>query len=310
MKDIFKLYIYIIVIIIIIIIIYTYSNNLLKNNKNLINENFMNENNDIYDKEFVELYEIIYRDYTDIDYDYNIINNKILSKLTNNDIKIVIAGSGVGKQCKKFKEKYDNVIGIDNSESMILYSKRKYPNIKFIKNNLLNQNSLEKNNYGLIILDERTLFYNNVKKQEYLIQNCFNWLVEGGFLVVPIYITEELQVASRYYSSNYIDDKGNTHGFTYLNDFTHNCYYINDEKDNNVYNFYDKIVLKDGNKRIKKTKLYIQTKEKTYDSILKNGFEIIYIEPVHLQILGGYELAIFRKKKENILSVDEIQSKK
>ena len=303
MKDIFKICIFIII----IIIIYVYINNLLKTNKI---ENFMNNNDDLYDKEFVELYEIIYRDYTDIDYDYNIINNKILSKLTNNDIKIAIAGSGVGKQCKKYKEKYDNVVGIDNSENMILHSKRKYPNIKFIKNNLSSQNSLGKNEYGLIILDERTLFYNNIKKQEYIIQNCFNWLMTGGFLVVPVYIPEELQVASRYYSSNYIDDKGNTHGFTYLNDFTHNCYYIKDEKDNNIYNFYDKIVLKDGNKRIKKTKLYIQSKEKTYDLILKNGFETVYIEPVHLQILGGYELAIFRKKKEMISSVDEIQSKK
>jgi len=300
MKDIFKICIFIII----IIIIYVYTNNLLKTNKI---ENFMNDNDDLYDKEFVELYEIIYRDYTDIDYDYNIINNKILSKLTNNDIKIAITGSGVGKQCKKYKEKYDNVVGIDNSENMILYSKRKYPNIKFIKNNLSNQNSLGKNEYGLIIFDERTLFYNNIKKQEYIIQNCFDWLMTGGFLVVPVYIPEELQVASRYYSSNYIDDKGNTHGFTYLNDFTHNCYYI---KDNNIYNFYDKIVLKDGNKRIKKTKLYIQSKEKTYDLILKNGFETVYIEPVHLQILGGYELAIFRKKKEMISSVDEIQSKK
>ena len=303
MKDIIKICIFIII----IIIIYVYTNNLLKTNKI---ENFMNDNDDLYDKEFVELYEIIYRDYTDIDYDYNIINNKILSKLTNNDIKIAIAGSGVGKQCKKYKEKYDNVIGIDNSENMILHSKRKYPNIKFIKNNLSSQNSLGKNEYGLIIFDERTLFYNNIKKQEYIIQNCFDWLMTGGFLVVPVYIQEELQVASRYYSSNYIDDKGNTHGFTYLNDFTHNCYYIKDEKDNNIYNFYDKIVLKDGNKRIKKTKLYIQTKEKTYDLILKNGFETVYIEPVHLQILGGYELAIFRKKKENISSVDKIQSKK
>ena len=45
---------------------------LLKINENFMNENFTNENDDIYDKEFVELYEIIYRDYTDIDYDYNI----------------------------------------------------------------------------------------------------------------------------------------------------------------------------------------------------------------------------------------------
>jgi hypothetical protein len=286
-----------------IIIIYYFINNFIKNFIKKNNVEYFSNNyieNDIYDKEFVDFYEIIYRDYKDIDYDYKIIENKILKNYKNNDIKILIGGSGVGKNCKKFKEKYDNIVGIDNSESMILFSKKTYPNIKFIKGNLIQKNTFEKNNYDIILLDERTLYYNELFNQEKIINNCFYWLKENSYLIVPIYDPNELQLASRYYSSNYIDDKGYTHGFTYLNDFNHNCYYIKDKENNNEHNFYDKIVLNDGKYRIKKTKLYIYNKEKTYDIILKNGFKQIYIEPIHIQILGGYELAIFKKSNDKL----------
>ena len=286
-----------------IIIIYYFINNFIKNFIKKNNVEYFSNNyieNDIYDKEFVDFYEIIYRDYKDIDYDYKIIENKILKNYKNNDIKILIGGSGVGKNCKKFKEKYDNIVGIDNSESMILFSKKTYPNIKFIKGNLIQKNIFEKNNYDIILLDERTLYYNELFNQEKIINNCFYWLKENSYLIVPIYDPNELQLASRYYSSNYIDDKGYTHGFTYLNDFNHNCYYIKDKENNNEHNFYDKIVLNDGKYRIKKTKLYIYNKEKTYDIILKSGFKQIYIEPIHIQILGGYELAIFKKSNDKL----------
>ena len=145
--------------------------------------------------------------------------------------------------------------------------------------------------------------------QKNIIQNCYLWLNNDGYLIVPIYDKDELQVASRYYSSNYMDDKGNKHGFTYLNDFSHNCYYIKENIENIEYNFYDKIVLKDGKNRVKKTKLYIPNKENIYDLILKNGFEKIYIEPIHLQILGGYELALFKKKNIKT-TVDKIEKQK
>jgi len=295
MKNIYFFFINIFFIIIIYYFINNFINKFIKtNNIEYFSNNYIE--NDIYDKEFVNFYEIIYRDYTDIDYDYKIIENKILKNYKNKDIKILIGGSGVGKNCKKFKEKYDNIVGIDNSENMILFSKKTYPNIKFIKGNLTKKNTFEKNNYDIILLDERTLYYNELINQEKIIKNCFFWLKENSYLIVPIYDPTELQLASRYYSSNYIDDKGYTHGFTYLNDFNHNCYYIKDTENNHEHYFYDKIVLNDGKYRIKKTKFYIYNKEKTYDIILKSGFEQIHIEPIHIQILGGYELAIFKKK--------------
>jgi hypothetical protein len=123
-----------------------------------------------------------------------------------------------------------------------------------------------------------------------------------------VYDPSKLQVASRYYSSNYVDNKGNKHGFTYLNDFSHDCYYIKDEENSNVYNYYDKAIFDSGDKRIKKTNFYIPPKEKIYDIILNNGFEVIHIENIRTQIVGGYELAIFKKKK-NIITVEELEKK-
>ena len=147
-----------------------------------------------------------------------------------------------------------------------------------------------------------------------IIENIYSWLKKDGCLIIPIYNGNKLQLASRYYSTKYIDDKKNIHGFTYLNNFSHDCYYISDKKlkeinnansnnsknsekdDEDKYYYYDKIILDSGKKRIKQTEFYFPNKENIYDIILKTGFDIIHIEKIRRQIVGGYELAIFKKK--------------
>jgi SAM-dependent methyltransferase len=263
---------------------------------------------EIYDNEFINLYEIIYRDYTDIDYDYKIVKSKCFSdKDSDKNTSILIAGCGVGKLCKKFKENYNNVIGLDISELMLNKAQSFYPNIKFTRGNLIKNNIFDKNKFSHIYIDERTLYYNKLDDQNTIIFNCMTWLKEDGYLIVQIYDPEKLQLASRYYSSKYIDNKGNIHGFTYLNDFSHDCYYIRDELNKEYFDYYDKIVFDTGEKRIKKTPFYIQSKENTYDIILKNGFDLIYIEKLRIQIVGGYDLAIFKKKKQTT-TVDELEN--
>jgi ubiquinone/menaquinone biosynthesis C-methylase UbiE len=264
---------------------------------------------EIYDPEFVNLYEIIYRDFTDIDYDTNIFYNKCFDNINENNISILVAGSGIGKLCSKIKEKYKNVIGVDISENILKKAQYLYPNIKFIRGNIIKDKIFEKNSFSHIYIDERTLYYNKYNDMEKIIMNSFNWLKERGILVVQIYDPNKLQLASRYYSSKYIDNKGNIHGFTYLNDFSHDCYYIKDEGNNEIFNYYDKIIFDTGDKRIKKTIFYIPSKEKIYDLILSNGFELIYIEKIRIQIVGGYDLAFFKKKKQ-ISSVEELEKNK
>ena len=184
-----------------------------------------------------------------------------------------------------------------------------YPNVKFIRGNIIKKQVFQEKSFSHIFLEERTLYYNSFEDMKKIIQNTLLWLKDKGFLIVQIYDPNNLQLAARYYSSKYIDSKGYVHGFTYLNDFSHDCYYIRDESNKEKFDYYDKIVLDDGKKRIKKTTFNIPDKEKMYDLILSNGFDIFYIEKIRRQqVVGGYELAIFRKKNTKI-TVDELQNK-
>ena len=262
---------------------------------------------EIYDKEFVDLYEIIYRDFSDIEHDIKIVSTKIIDNVKN-EINILVAGCGVGKLTKYLKDKYQNVIGVDISELMLKKSQTLYPNIKFIRGNLSKENIFDKNKFSHIFIDERTLYYNKLNDIKKIINNIFYWTINKGFLIVPIYDPENLQVACRYYSSNYMDNKGNLHGFTYLNDFSHDCYYIRNDDNKDNFDYYDKVIFDTGDKRIKKTIFNIPSTEIIYDIILNSGFELYHKEEIRTQIVGGYELVIFRKKN-TITTVEELQKK-
>ena len=300
-----SVYIYIFIIFVIIFLWLTRNRQKIENFEDMLEADDTYED-DIYDKEFVDFYEIIYRDYSDIDHDLNIISPKIIDNIKNkDDISILVAGCGVGKLCSKLKEKYKTVIGVDISENILKKSQQLYPNIKFIRGNLNNKKLFEKNNFSHIFIDERTLYYNEYKEMEKIIINSHYWIKDRGFLIIPIYDPKKLQLAARYSSSKYMDNKGNIHGFTYLNNFSHDCYYIkNTENESDEFYYYDKLILDDGKKRVKRTKFYIPSKEKIYDLVLNNGFEIIHIEPIRVQIVGGYELALFRKKSTKMLVAD------
>lgn len=305
MKYNYKKIILIVLFILIILIIFTLFNKSIENFEDKFEDH--EKYDEIYDNEFVNLYEIIYRDFSDIDYDTKIVYSKSLDNI--NDVNFLVCGSGVGKLCKKIKEKFKNVVGVDISETMLKKSQTLYPNIKFVRGNIIKKNIFNKNQFTHIYVDERTLYYNKYDEMAEIINNMNTWLKDDGFLIIPIYDSFKLQLASRYYSSKYIDNKGYIHGFTYLNDFSHDCYYVKDDENDEIFYYFDKVIFDTGEKRIKKTIFYIPPKEKIYDIILNNGFELIHIENIRLQIVGGYELGIFKKKK-SIITVEELEKKK
>lgn len=290
----------------------------------LLNE-YKEKDDDIFDKEFVDLYDIAYHDFFDINRD-----NKVILKYLPKSVKdkkdttsIVVGGCGVGKVCKSWKDLgYPNIKGVDFSKHMLKRAETLYPNIDFIRGNLVDHKILPDKSAHLFIIDERTLYMNHTKDIEKIIKNAYHWLYDDGILVVPIYDKSELQLASRYYSTTYIDNLGLVHGFTYLDNFSHDCWYVPDldedndndkkekkEKSERLLMYFDKFTFKDGKKRIKPTLYYFSPKTEIYDIILKSGFEKIHIEPVCTQIVGGYELAIFKKKK-NSINVSELQFNK
>ena len=142
---------------IIILIIYYIRSNLIENFDDLFEDHEKYE--EIYDTEFINLYEIIYRDFSDIKFDMNILYSKIKNNL-NDRSKILVCGSGVGKLCKEFKENYFDVVGLDISQNMLLKAQSLYPNIKFVRGDMFKKNIFKQNTFDLICLDERTLHYN------------------------------------------------------------------------------------------------------------------------------------------------------
>ncbi len=270
---------------------------------------------DFFDKEFVDFYEIIYRDYYDIDKDHKLFMDKTINPMADKkEANICVIGSGVGKVCKKIKDESLPVVGIDKSTQMLKKAQILYPHIKFYKADMVLPNLFPNESFSHAFVDERTLYYNKPDDIDKILININEMLKPKGFLLMQVFNPKKLKLACRYYSSNYIDDKGNLHGFTYLNDFTHDCYYLkNGSEENssekNSFSYYDKIILENGNKRIKRTPFYIPDKEEMYEKVLKSGFEVFHIEPPKHQILGEYEFAIFRKKP-TLTTVDELQGEK
>ena len=98
-------------------------------------ESFNNdeEDKDDYDREFVNFYEIIYRDYSDVDMEWDIIKKKAFTGFKKDDPSILLIGCGVGKLASRIKNNYSNLLAIDKSQNMVNKAYELYPNIKFLK---------------------------------------------------------------------------------------------------------------------------------------------------------------------------------
>ena len=248
-----KMYKYIIVILLLLYLLYYFLNNSIENFDN--NEK-QEEYEEPFDKEFVDFYEIIYRDYSDVDFEWKIIKEKGF---------------------KNYDKENSNLICIDQSQNMINKAYELNPNIKFKKYDLVSSDKFENNEFTHIIFDTNTIHYNHEKKIAEMLKNCHKFLKDNGKLIIPVLDSENISRAARYYTTSYLDDHGIIHGYTYLNNFAHDCYYILDEEDKNFPIYFDKIILEDGRARVKKTGMYVPKKEYMFDLILKEGFKVDYI---------------------------------
>jgi len=278
---------------------------------------------DDMDTQFVDMYELIYRDLTDTKYVVDSMKKKTLDNLVDpSKSTILVGGCGVNRTGSYLKRWYNDVICVDKSENMLLKAQKVAPQCKYIHGDLRDKKLFKKGEFSHILLDERLLNYHTKKEMEQIIQNCNLWLADQGFLITPIYHSGKLGVASRYYSTNYIDDRGYLHGFTYINDFSHDCYYIptkelqnhitEEEKiDDHQYTYFDKVILDNGDKRIKKTTFYFYPKDEMYSMIVNKYFKIFAIEEYQpgKQVIGGYDVGIFRKEREQ-MTVKEIEERK
>jgi len=157
-------------------------------NKNGIQEGFkqtsefiVKKGSEIYDDFYVKIYDDLV--YNQIKNDFEI--GTIVETTQPDEASIILdVGSGTGHHVKEFTDKGFNAQGIDISPSMIAKANKNYPDLDYQNADALKPMTFAPNSFTHITCLYFTIYY--IQNKRKFIQNCFNWLMPGGYLVLHL----------------------------------------------------------------------------------------------------------------------------
>lgn len=216
------------------------------------------EGNDIYDSFYANIYDhLVYSKAKNMYEIKTIIQNTNM----NNESVIVDIGCGTGHHVKELADKQLNAMGVDISPSMIELAKTEYPSLNFMVGDALNTQLFPMGSLTHILCLYFTIYY--MKDKRYFFDNCMEWLMHGGYLVVhlvdretfdpilppgnPLYI-----VSPQKYAKERI-----THTKVTFTDFVYKSNF-NLDTNNNLATFDEKFKFNDGKIRKQQQKLYME----------------------------------------------------
>lgn len=98
---------------------------------------------------------------------------------------ILDIGSKTGNVVGLLQERgFDNVTGLDQSQSMITKSKENYPTAKFLKGSPTQSMTFDRESFTHIMILNQTFYMFNDQRQ--IIQNCYDWLKPGGYFIINL----------------------------------------------------------------------------------------------------------------------------
>jgi ubiquinone/menaquinone biosynthesis C-methylase UbiE len=136
---------------------------------------------DVYDDFYSEIYDhLVYNGLKD---DYEI--GQIINSTKPSEESIILdIGSGTGHHVDILSKKGFKTVGLDNSESMITKAKKNYPDLDFVQGDVTNASEFRSESFTHVLCLYFTLYY--IKDKSQFFDNCYNWLMPGGYLVVHI----------------------------------------------------------------------------------------------------------------------------
>lgn len=141
---------------------------------------------DIYDKFYADIYDYLVFNTIKNDYEIGfIINNASPSSKS----VILDIGCGTGHHVGTLGAKGLDVLGIDISPSMIEKAKQSYPDYKFQVADAVDSNLFQSDTFTHILCMYFTIYYFKDKTQFF--NNCFRWLMPGGYLIVHLVDREQ-----------------------------------------------------------------------------------------------------------------------
>jgi SAM-dependent methyltransferase len=155
-----------------------------------VQEGFINnQKEDFLVKKGIELFDDFYVSIYDELFFKELVNEYEIGSISNitkptNESNMLIIGSGTGHITDAFNKEGIKVTGLDESKSMIKYSKNEYPSINFINDSPKKSMLFNEKHFTHILCLNMTMYYYKDKKQ--FLQNVYNWLMPGGYFVVQL----------------------------------------------------------------------------------------------------------------------------
>ena len=229
--------------------------------------------NDIYDDFYANIYDFLVFNEVKNDYEVGLILNQ---NVPNSKSVILDIGSGTGHHVAKLSEnKNVEVIGIDNSPSMVKKAKENYPNLNFKQADVLNRDNFNNNTFTHILCLYFTLYY--IDNKEEFFNNCMEWLMPGGCLIVhlvdrykfdpilppgnPLYIVSP----QKYAKERITKTKVNFNEFVYNADFK-----LHESSDTAIFD--EKFKFNDGKVRKQEHVLYMKDVSEIVNMAQDAGF--------------------------------------
>lgn len=248
-------------------------------------ETFINQEHTFEQKSGNELYDDFYA---------NVYDSLVFSKIKNQyeigkinkyikptqESRILDIGSGTGHHVETFVLNGINAIGLDKSPAMIKKSKELYPNNEYILGDALDTLLFPPNSFTDIMCLYFTIYY--IKDKQTFLNNCFNWLMPGGTLIIHL-VDKELfdpilpsaNPLLMVSPQQYADERITTSKITF-NNFIYTSNFITNDDDNTT-KFVERFKNKDTDKTFRKNEhiLYMEDQAQILTMAQNLGFIIL-----------------------------------
>jgi SAM-dependent methyltransferase len=140
---------------------------------------------DIYDDFYVDIYDTLHDTCKVAAYQtISIISN---TQSTPRKSIILDVGSKTGKVTDEFQNRgYSEVYGLETHPVMLAHSHREHPNINIKKGDSLDPMLYERGVFSHILCLNHNIYEYNRNDKETLLNNCYNWLRPGGYMVIQL----------------------------------------------------------------------------------------------------------------------------
>lgn len=230
---------------------------------------------DVYDSLYVSLYD-------DLVYckEKNNFEIDAFLKATQPEIqtsKILDIGSGTGRHVGALAQKGFSVMGIDNSNAMIVEARSNYPNCEFKQDDAMSPMAFPNGSFTHITCFYFTVYY--FKNKRDFFKNCYDWLMPGGHLLIHLVNREKfipmMTAVDPYtiFASQYLSDGRMTQTKVNLNNYQYRSNYDYDANEDRAVLTEDLVNTSTGAIRKNEHTLYMGRQREIIDEATSLGFK-------------------------------------